>query len=261
MGVNLSPEQVKYCQRQRLCRCTAAPIATCWKRREWHGQFDGVIANGSLEHWVQPEDVQAGRMNSIYRESFAIAHKVLDPSAPSSLRNDGHSCETRRQAGVSVDAVASPTQGLGSPALQPAPPLDGRLLSGGRTVGRVCATRISRWLAEMDGTVGYQDRQRLSDGQDVSRLVHQPQVGLAHCSLPGASPVVTRTMIRVLLHRAVLGLAVSGARSADEALAPHLEAEFTRAKIAQLRCDGLIEDFWGVEEESLASCRAHFHRR
>jgi hypothetical protein len=47
----------------------------------WHGQFDGVIANGSLEHWVQPEDVQAGRMNAIYNESFAIAHKALDPNA------------------------------------------------------------------------------------------------------------------------------------------------------------------------------------
>jgi hypothetical protein len=41
----------------------------------------GVNLSGSLEHWVQPEDAQAGRMNPIYHESFAIAHKVLDPSA------------------------------------------------------------------------------------------------------------------------------------------------------------------------------------
>jgi len=40
-----------------------------------------VIANGSLEHWVQPEDVQAGRMDLIYNESFGIAHKMLDPRA------------------------------------------------------------------------------------------------------------------------------------------------------------------------------------
>lgn len=81
VGVNLSPEQVKY------CRDNGAQVYCCNYRdllqaTEWHGQFDGVIANGSLEHWVQPEDVQAGRMNSIYCESFAIAHKALDPSAP-----------------------------------------------------------------------------------------------------------------------------------------------------------------------------------
>jgi cyclopropane fatty-acyl-phospholipid synthase-like methyltransferase len=80
VGVNLSPEQVRYCTENGL-------QAYCFNYRdlldatEWHGQFDGVIANGSLEHWVQPEDVLAGRMDSIYRESFEIAHKVLDPRA------------------------------------------------------------------------------------------------------------------------------------------------------------------------------------
>jgi cyclopropane fatty-acyl-phospholipid synthase-like methyltransferase len=80
VGVNLSPEQVRYCNdngSQAYC-CNYRDLL---EATEWHGQFDGVIANGSLEHWVQPEDVQAGRMNSIYHESFAIAHKVLDPSA------------------------------------------------------------------------------------------------------------------------------------------------------------------------------------
>src|SRR5262249_54092523 len=32
-------------------------------------------------HWVQPEDVLAGRMNAIYEESFTIAHQMLDPAA------------------------------------------------------------------------------------------------------------------------------------------------------------------------------------
>ena len=80
MGVNLSPEQVKYCNDNgsHVYCCNYRDLLDA---REWHGQFDGVIANGSLEHWVQPEDVQAGRMNPIYNESFAIAHKMLDPSA------------------------------------------------------------------------------------------------------------------------------------------------------------------------------------
>lgn len=79
VGVNVSQEQVDYCNNnglQAYC-CTYRDLLDS---TEWHGQFDGVIANGSLEHWVQPEDVQAGRMNAIYRESFEIANKVLDPN-------------------------------------------------------------------------------------------------------------------------------------------------------------------------------------
>jgi SAM-dependent methyltransferase len=79
VGVNISPEQVKYCNdhgSQAYC-CNYRDLLGA---TDWHGQFDGVIANGSLEHWVQPEDVQAGRMNPIYHESFEIAHKALDPS-------------------------------------------------------------------------------------------------------------------------------------------------------------------------------------
>jgi cyclopropane fatty-acyl-phospholipid synthase-like methyltransferase len=80
VGVNVSVEQVKYCKDQgsQVYCCTYRDLL---ESPEWHGQFDGVIANGSLEHWVQPEDVKAGRMNEIYNESFAIAHKVIDPDA------------------------------------------------------------------------------------------------------------------------------------------------------------------------------------
>jgi cyclopropane fatty-acyl-phospholipid synthase-like methyltransferase len=78
VGVNISAEQLKYCHEsgsQVYC-CTYRDL---WNSPSWYGQFDGVIANGTLEHWVQPEDVQSGQMNDIYRESFAIVHKMLDP--------------------------------------------------------------------------------------------------------------------------------------------------------------------------------------
>jgi cyclopropane fatty-acyl-phospholipid synthase-like methyltransferase len=81
VGVNISPEQAEYCQRQGL-QVYCSNYRDLLDANEWHGQFDGVIANGSLEHWVQPEDVLAGKMDSIYRESFAIAHQSLDPDAP-----------------------------------------------------------------------------------------------------------------------------------------------------------------------------------
>jgi cyclopropane fatty-acyl-phospholipid synthase-like methyltransferase len=79
IGVNLSAEQVDYCNNNGLqaYQCNYRDLL---EATEWHGQFDGVIANGSLEHWVQPEDVIAGKMNDIYHESFQIAHKVIDPA-------------------------------------------------------------------------------------------------------------------------------------------------------------------------------------
>jgi cyclopropane fatty-acyl-phospholipid synthase-like methyltransferase len=80
VGVNLSPEQVQYCQRQDL-QAYCCNYRDLLDATQWHGQFDGVIANGSLEHWAQPEDVLAGRQNPIYHESFGIAHKLLDPAA------------------------------------------------------------------------------------------------------------------------------------------------------------------------------------
>jgi cyclopropane fatty-acyl-phospholipid synthase-like methyltransferase len=78
VGVNISPEQVAYSNAHggRVYCCNYRDLLDA---ADWRGQFDGVIANGSLEHWVQPEDVLAGRMNAIYRESFAIADAVLDP--------------------------------------------------------------------------------------------------------------------------------------------------------------------------------------
>jgi cyclopropane fatty-acyl-phospholipid synthase-like methyltransferase len=80
VGVNVSPEQVDYSRSQgsQVYCCNYRDLL---EAADWHGQFDGVIANGSLEHWVQPEDVLAGRMDDIYRESFAIAHRALDPAA------------------------------------------------------------------------------------------------------------------------------------------------------------------------------------
>jgi cyclopropane fatty-acyl-phospholipid synthase-like methyltransferase len=78
VGVNISPEQVNDCNDDGL-EVYCCNYRDLLNARDWHGQFDGVIANGSLEHWVQPEDVLAGRMDAIYGESFAIADTMLDP--------------------------------------------------------------------------------------------------------------------------------------------------------------------------------------
>jgi cyclopropane fatty-acyl-phospholipid synthase-like methyltransferase len=80
VGVNISPEQVRDCCEQGL-EVHCCNYRDLFEASEWRGRFDGVVANGSLEHWVQPEDVKAGRMNAIYNESFAIAHRMIDPQA------------------------------------------------------------------------------------------------------------------------------------------------------------------------------------
>src|SRR5687768_3356501 len=50
VGVNVSPEQAKFCndQGERVYCCNYRDLL---EANEWHGRFDGVIANGSLEHW------------------------------------------------------------------------------------------------------------------------------------------------------------------------------------------------------------------
>jgi cyclopropane-fatty-acyl-phospholipid synthase len=44
---------------------------------EWEEAFDSIVANGSLEHFVQIEDAVAGRADEIYEEFFAICRRLL----------------------------------------------------------------------------------------------------------------------------------------------------------------------------------------
>lgn len=78
-GITVSPEQVK-----RNTRAGLNVRLQDYKRlgAEWDGQFDAVIANGSLEHFAQPVDAVAGRDDAIYRHLFATVHRLLDPSTP-----------------------------------------------------------------------------------------------------------------------------------------------------------------------------------
>ena len=77
-GITVSPAQAK--------RGTRAGLNVRVKNykhlgHEWDGQFDAVIANGSLEHFAQPEDAAADRDDDIYRHLFATVHRLLDPVA------------------------------------------------------------------------------------------------------------------------------------------------------------------------------------
>ncbi len=79
VGITVNPEQVCHCRRNgldvHLLDYRAVP-------REWDGTFDGLIANGSMEHFVQPDDVATGRADDVYRHLFATVHRLIDPASP-----------------------------------------------------------------------------------------------------------------------------------------------------------------------------------
>lgn len=73
-GITISPVQVGHCGAQGL----DARLPDYRNLRErWPATFDAAIANGSLEHFVAPQDAADGRADGIYRELFDIARDVL----------------------------------------------------------------------------------------------------------------------------------------------------------------------------------------
>lgn len=78
VGITISPEQVKYCCAKNL------DVHLLDYRKipaEWNRMFDGVIANGSMEHFVQPADAAGGKQDDIYRHLFARVHRLIDPDS------------------------------------------------------------------------------------------------------------------------------------------------------------------------------------
>lgn len=75
-GITLSPEQQRRCERKNL----QVDVLNYKNIPEsWNGTFDAVIANGSLEHFVQVQDAVAGRQNQIYEHFFATCSRILKP--------------------------------------------------------------------------------------------------------------------------------------------------------------------------------------
>jgi cyclopropane-fatty-acyl-phospholipid synthase len=79
-GITISPEQVR---RGRRAGLDVHLLDYKNLDAAWTGRFDAVIANGSLEHFAQPDDAAAGRDDEVYRHLFRTVHRVLDPASPS----------------------------------------------------------------------------------------------------------------------------------------------------------------------------------
>jgi cyclopropane fatty-acyl-phospholipid synthase-like methyltransferase len=73
-GVTISREQVRRCRDRAL---DARLIDYRDLRPEIHGRCSGIVANGSLEHFVQPEDAAEGRADKIYRGFFRTCRRML----------------------------------------------------------------------------------------------------------------------------------------------------------------------------------------
>jgi cyclopropane fatty-acyl-phospholipid synthase-like methyltransferase len=79
IGITLSPAQAIACQR-------AGHTAFVFNYRDiprsaphWLSRVNGIVANGSLEHFVQLDDADAGRQDAIYSELFEICRSLLAP--------------------------------------------------------------------------------------------------------------------------------------------------------------------------------------
>lgn len=80
-GLTISPPQVAAGLDNgldvRLCNYRELPHRA--QMDDWEHAFDGIVANGSLEHFVQAEDAAAGRADEIYAEFFEICRRLLRP--------------------------------------------------------------------------------------------------------------------------------------------------------------------------------------
>jgi cyclopropane fatty-acyl-phospholipid synthase-like methyltransferase len=76
VGITVSPGQVARCHGRdldvQLLNYRNLPMS-------WSGKFDCLTANGSIEHFVQPQDAAEGRADAVYREMFEVCHRLLKP--------------------------------------------------------------------------------------------------------------------------------------------------------------------------------------
>ena len=79
VGVTISSEQVALCQKRGL---DVRLLNYLDLDDSFAHQFDAVVANGPVEHFVQPADAAAGRADAIYREFFQICHRMINPDSP-----------------------------------------------------------------------------------------------------------------------------------------------------------------------------------
>lgn len=88
IGITISPPQVAADRARGLdvrelnyrnIFCESNPPAPPFEGAdsEWEHAFDAIVANGSLEHFVQATDAAAGLSDEMYEELFAVCRRLL----------------------------------------------------------------------------------------------------------------------------------------------------------------------------------------
>lgn len=79
-GITISPRQVDIGRARgldmRLINYVQLPLY-------FGAEFDGIVANGSIEHFCQPEQAALGLQDAIYARMFEIFHGLLRTDSPS----------------------------------------------------------------------------------------------------------------------------------------------------------------------------------
>jgi cyclopropane-fatty-acyl-phospholipid synthase len=79
VGITISPDQLAFCRDRGL---DVRLLDYKNMGDEWTHQFDAVVANGSIEHFVHPREAAKGRTDEIFRQMFDIFHRAIDPASP-----------------------------------------------------------------------------------------------------------------------------------------------------------------------------------
>ncbi len=75
-GITISKQQVERCHKKGL---TVYLMDYRDIPKSWNNRFDGIIANGSIEHFVQVEEALNDKQDEIYKEMFKIFYRLLKP--------------------------------------------------------------------------------------------------------------------------------------------------------------------------------------
>jgi cyclopropane fatty-acyl-phospholipid synthase-like methyltransferase len=79
IGITIVPEQVRLCKSRGL---DVRLVNYLDLDDSFMEQFDAVVANGPVEHFVQATDAAAGHADAIYRHFFDTCHRAIDPNSP-----------------------------------------------------------------------------------------------------------------------------------------------------------------------------------
>lgn len=79
VGITISPEQVALCRKRGLDVRLKNYVEL---DDDYLQRFDAVVANGPVEHFVQPAEAAAGLDDAIYREFFEICYRAINSASP-----------------------------------------------------------------------------------------------------------------------------------------------------------------------------------